>query len=121
MYKLSAAKLHIITEVIEAKLVVGTVRHIGVIGLPSRRIIQVVLNDTDRETERLIEWAHPLGIAPGEIIIDRNDVYAFTDKTVEIDGQRCHQGFPFTSFHLSDFPLVQDDAANELHVKMAHV
>ena len=51
----------------------------------------------------------------------RDVLYAFTDKTVEIDGQRCHQGFPFTSFHLSDFPLVQDDAANKLYIKMAHV
>ena len=121
LHKLSTAKFHIITKIIEAKLVVGAIRHIGVIGLTSRRIIQVVLNDTYREAERLVQWRHPLGIALGEIIIDCDEMYALTDETVEIDGQGCHQSLPFTSFHLSDFPLVQDDAANELHIKMAHI
>src|SRR5262249_17865228 len=55
--KLSTTKLHIITEIIEAKLVIGAICHIGVISLTSRRIIHVVLNDTYREAECLVEWA----------------------------------------------------------------
>ncbi len=80
-----------------------------------------MLNGPDRQSKRLVQGAHPLGITLGEIIVDRDDMDAFTDETVEIHGQRGYQGFPLASFHLGDFPLVQHDATNELHIKMPHI
>ena len=36
-------------------------------------------------------------------------------------GQRGDQRFAFAGFHFRDFAFVQDDAADQLHVEMAHV
>lgn len=68
-----------------------------------------------------MDAAHPLGIAPGEVVVDRNDVNAFTGKAVEIAGQSSNQRFPFTGFHFSDAPFVQHHSADQLDIEVAHV
>ena len=80
-----------------------------------------MLDDPYRQSECLVDWPHPLGVAPGQIIVDRDHMDPLPDETVEVDWQRCDQGFSFAGFHLSYFPLVEDDTTNELDVEMSHV
>ncbi len=42
-------------------------------------------------------------------------------QRVQVHGQRRDQRFSFAGLHLGDFPAVQNVAANELHIEVAHV
>src|SRR5262249_48804053 len=87
----------------------------------SGHIIHIMLNDTHGKPEGLVERTHPFGVTPSQIIVDRDHMHSVTDKTIEVYWQCRDECFPFTSFHLSDFPFMQHDAPNELDIKMAHV
>ena len=64
---------------------------------------------------------HPLGVAPGQVVVDGDDVHAAAGERVQIDGQRGDERLAFAGLHLRDLSVVQDDAAHELHVEVAHV
>ncbi len=42
-------------------------------------------------------------------------------KRIEVDRQSRHEGLALAGRHLGDLPLMEDDAAYELDVEMAHV
>src|SRR5829696_9181317 len=56
-------KLHIVAQVVEAKLIVSTVRYIsGVSGL-AFEVIHIVLDATDFQSKEPMYLAHPLSVA----------------------------------------------------------
>ena len=48
-------------------------------------------------------------------------MYAFARQGVQVNGQGSHQRLSLTGGHLGDLTLVQDHAADQLHVVMHHV
>ena len=64
---------------------------------------------------------HPLGVAPGQIVVDRHDVHPAAAQGVQVGRQGGHQGLAFTGFHLGDLALMQHDAADQLHVEVPHL
>jgi hypothetical protein len=64
------------------------------------------------------DGAHPARITAGEIIVNGDKMNAVTCQGVEIDGQRGDQRLAFTGTHLGDAALVEDNAADELHIVM---
>ena len=129
----------VVAEIIEAVLVVRAIGDVGAIGfMPGAgaevleplvggiigRIVEergIVLNDADREPERMVELAHPLRIAFGQVVVDSDEVNAFSFKRIQIERQRGDQGFPFAGLHFGDAAFMQDHAADQLHVEMPHV
>ncbi len=75
----------------------------------------------DGEAEEAVDAAHPLGVAAGQVVVDRDDVDALAAEGVQVGGQRGHQGLALARLHLADLALVQHHAADELHVVVAHV
>ena len=73
------------------------------------------------EPEKFIDVAHPFGITPGQIVVDRNDVHAFARQSVQIGRQGGGQGLTLTGFHLCDLALVEHDPADELSIKRPHL
>ncbi len=71
--------------------------------------------------EELIDAAHPLGVALGQVIVDGDDVDAFAFERVQVNGQRGHQRFAFTGSHFGDPAAVQNRSADQLHVEVPHV
>src|SRR4051794_31516047 len=65
--------------------------------------------------------AHPLGVAPRQVIVHGDDVDAFAFECVQITGERRDQCFSFAGLHFGDTAAMQYDAANELNVEMPHV
>jgi len=63
---------------------------------------------------------HPLRITFGKVIIDRNDVYPFSGKSIQICRKRRHKGLTFTGLHLGNTPLMQNNSANQLYPVMTH-
>ena len=114
-------ELHVVTQVVEAELVVGAVGDVaGVRGL-ALLVVEVVLDHADGEPDEAVDAAHPLRIAAGQVVVDRDDVDALAAERVEIGGQRGHEGLTLAGLHLANLALVQHHAADQLHVVVPHV
>ena len=110
--------LHVVAEIIEAVFVVGAVGDIARIGFLALGIVEAVDDDTGGHAEEAVDLPHPFGIAPGEIVVDGDDVDALAGQRIEVDRERCDQRLAFTGLHLGNIALVQHHAANQLHVEM---
>ena len=120
LHALLGASDHVVAQVIETELGVGAVGDVGLVGRTLELERHVVLEQTDGHSQVLVDAAHPLGVALGQVIVDGNDVYTLAGNSVEVAGQRGDQGLAFAGLHLGDMPLVQCHGANELHVKVTH-
>ena len=67
---------HIVPEVVEAHLVVGAVGDVGVIGRLPLLPRQAVDDEAHGEAEEGVDLAHPLAVAPGQVVVHRDDVDA---------------------------------------------
>ena len=76
-------------------------------------------DDADVEAEEPVDPAHPLRVAPGQVVVDGDDVHALAGQRVEVGRQRRHQRLALTGLHLGDVPEVQRRAAHQLHVEVA--
>ena len=130
---------HVVTQVVEPELVVGTVGDVGGVGLASRarpqvdqplvvrgvarleHVRRVVGDDPDREAQEVVDGPHPLGVAAGQVVVDGDEVDAPAGQAVQRCGQRRDQRLAFARPHLGDAALVQDDAADQLDVEVAHL
>ena len=72
------------------------------------------------EPEEAVNLAHPLGVARGEVVVDGDDVDAAARQRVEVRGKRGDERLALARAHLGDLALVEHDAADELHVEVAH-
>ena len=81
---------------------------------------QAVDDDADGEAEELVDLAHPLAVALGEVVVDGDDMDALAGERVEIDRQRRDQGLAFAGAHLGDARLVEHHAADQLDIEMPH-
>ena len=77
------------------------------------------MKQTHLESEEAVDGAHPLGVALGKVIVDRDDMHAFAGKRVQVAGERGHERLALARLHLGDLPLVQSHAADELHIEVA--
>ncbi len=84
-------------------------------------VIQIVHDDADRHAEELVDTAHPLGVALGQIIVDRDHVHALAFERIQVAGQGGDQRFAFAGSHFSDPAAVQNDAADQLHIEVPHI
>ena len=80
-----------------------------------------MLQHADRKPERVVDRRHPLRIALGEVIVDRDQVSAVAFERVQIQRQRRDERLALARAHLGDLALVQDDAADDLDVVVAHL
>ena len=112
---------HVVAQVVEAELVVGAVDDVRLVGGALLRRILPGLNHPHLKAEGLVDGPHPGGVAAGQVVVDRDDVHAAAAEGVQVGGQGGDQGLAFAGAHLGDAALVQGDAADELHVEVAHV
>ncbi len=111
---------HVVAQVVEAEFVVGAVGDVGGIGgaLFFRRLER--RDDTDRETEELVQRAHPVGVAAGQVVVHRDHVNALAGECVEVHRQGRHQGLALAGAHFGDLAFVQRHAADQLYVEVTH-
>ena len=111
---------HIVAEVIEAELVVRAVGDVRAVRFTPLVAVQLVYDTADRKTEEAVDLAHPLRVALCEVIVDGDDVHALALERVQVRRQRCDERFAFAGLHLGDASLMQDHAAQKLHVEVPH-
>ena len=72
-----------------------------------------------RHAEPLVDRAHPLGVALGEVVVDRDEVDALAGERVQVERQRRDERLALAGLHLGDVALVEDDPAHQLDVEEA--
>ena len=102
-------------QVVEAHLVVGAVGDVGGVGGLALGLVQAVDDEAHGEAQEAVDLAHPLAVALGKVVVDRDDVDAPAGEGVEVGGEGGHQGFALAGLHLGDAPLVEHHAAHQLH------
>ena len=119
LHHLRLADGHIVPEVIKTEGIVGGVKNVAVV----RRALFLrghpFNGNADGKAKEAVHLAHPFRVTFCEVIVDRDDVHAFARKSVQISGEGTDQRLTFTGAHLGDPALMQGDAAQKLHVKMA--
>ncbi len=110
-------RLHVVAQVVEAELVVGPVGDVGLVGGALFLFGLLGIDDAGGHPEHAVDLAHPLGVAPGEVVVDGDDVHALAGQRVQIDREGRDQGLALTGLHLGDVALVQEDAAHQLDVE----
>ena len=113
---------HVVAEIVEPELVVRAVRDVALVGGASLGAAGLgVVDAPDGEAEPLEEMAHPLRVAPRQIVVDGHEMRAAARQGVEVQRQRRDQRLPLARRHFGDFALVQHDPADELHIVGHHV
>ena len=59
----------------------------------------------------MVKFTHPLTVALGQVIIDGNNMHAFTGKRIQVYRQCRNQRLTFARFHFGDITAVKDHAA----------
>ena len=116
-----AAQQQAIAQEIEAKLVGGAVGNIAFVRFAALVLRHLRLNDAHAHAQQFIDRPHPLGVALGQVIIDRGQVHPFAGECGQIQRQRRHQRFTFARLHFHDAAMMQGGAAQNLHVEVPHV
>ena len=62
--------------------------------------------------------AHPLAVAFGEVVVDRDDVHTLAGERVEVGRQHTRQGLSLAGLHLGDVAEVQCRTAHHLNVEV---
>ena len=115
------AEREVVAQVVEAEFVVGAVGDVAAIGGALFGRVLLVPDDADGEPEEAIDRTHPVRVALGEVFVDGDDVHAFARERVQVGGERRHQRLAFAGAHLGDAAIVEREAADELHVEVAHL
>ena len=82
-------------------------------------VVVAVLDGGDGDAERVVDRFHPFGVAAGQVVVDGDDVDAVAGQRVEEDRQGRGQGLALAGPHLGDRAVVEDHAADQLHVVVA--
>ena len=114
-------RLHVVAEVVEAELVVGAIGDVAAVDLLPLGRFHLRLDRPHGHSQTPEERAHPLGVAAGQVVVDRDDVHALAFERVEIGGQGGDQRLALAGDHLGDVAAVEDHPAHELDVEVPHV
>ena len=137
LHTLGSIRRHGVAQVVEAELAVRPVGDVGLIRLLPRygaevlkpllrafdcRVIEIgglVLEGCDRYADCVVDGAHPLRVALGEVVVDGHDVDAAAGEGVQVGRQRGDQRLALARLHLGDLALVEHNAAHDLDVEVA--
>ncbi len=76
-----------------------------------------MLEDAYAQPQRVVDRAHPLGVALGQVVVHGDHVDALALQRVQIHRQGRDQGLALARLHLRYLALVQDDPAQHLDVE----
>ena len=115
---------HVVAQVVEAELGVRAVGDVAGVGGAAVGLLVVVghlrLDDADAHPERLVDRAHPLGVALGQVVVHGDELDVHAGERVQIERERGDEGLSLARLHLGDPALVEHHAADQLDVEVAH-
>ena len=88
--------------------------------MATRVEIHLGLDDAHLHAERFVDRRHPLGIAAGEVIIDRGEMGPLAGKGIEHQRQCGDKCLAFAGLHFDDRAVDESHAGEQLHVVVPH-
>ena len=110
---------HVVAQVVEAELGVRAVRDVGLVGGLALVEGHHVADEARPHAERLVDRAHPLGVALGEVVVHRHEVHVSARERVQVERHRGDERLTLTGLHLGDVAFVEHHGAHELDVEGA--
>jgi hypothetical protein len=107
-----------ISHEVEAEFLSRAVSNVAGVSLATVFAGVLGQDGADRQAKHLVDRPHVVGVALGQVIVDRGQVGALARQGVNIEGQRGRERLAFARFHLGDAAVKQGDAADHLHVVM---
>ena len=95
---------HVVTQVVETELGVGAVGDVGLVGGLLRRRRHAVLDKAGLHAEEAVDLAHPLAVAPGQVVVDGHDMHVVPGNGVQIAGQSGDERLALAGLHLAICP-----------------
>ena len=121
LYQIARVGSHVVTQVVETELVVGTEGDISHICLATSVRVRTMLVDAIyRETVEHIERAHPLRVTLSQVVVHGNDVNTITSQGIQEDRSCTYESLTLTGSHLGNLTLVENDTTEELNVVVDH-
>ena len=114
------ARHHVVAQIVEAKLGVRAIGDVCDVGRALVLKRHAVLEQAHLHAQEVIELAHPLGISTRQIVVHGHHVHALARNGVEIACERGDERLALARLHLRNHAAVQRDAADDLHVEVAH-
>jgi len=111
---------HVVAQVIEAEFVVGAVGDVAGIRLALVAVRHARVDHAHAQAQPVVELAHLRRVTAGQVVVHGDHVDALAFQRVEVHRQRGDQGLAFTGAHFGDLAQVQDHAADQLDIVMAH-
>ena len=132
---------HVVAQIVKAELVVravGDIRFVGILARAGPKMMIAVvgsdiarikeegthsgvrthgLDDADAKAQRVVYRPHPLGTDLGQIVVGRHQMCPSPRQCVQVERERGDERLSLAGLHLCDLVLVQDDAAEQLHIK----
>ena len=112
---------HVVAQVVEAELVVGAVGDVSQIGSLLLVALHAGYVDAHAQPQEAIQAPHPFGVASRQVVVDGDHMHTLAGERVQVHRQGGRQGLAFTRAHLGDLAFMQRDAADQLHVEVAHL
>ena len=111
----------VVAQVVEAELRSGAVGDVAVVHLAPEVVGHELLDAADGNAEKIVDVAHPLGVAAGEVVVGGDELRVAAGESVEVERKRGDEGLALAGGHFGDLAFVERDAADELHVVVHHV
>ena len=111
---------HVVAQVVEAELRVGAVGHVGRVGELLLLVGLHVLQDADAEPEHVVDRLHPQRVASSQVIVDGHEVDAAPRERIQDHSGGGGERLALAGLHLGDGTVMQNHAADQLHVEVAH-
>ena len=110
----------VVAQVVKSELIVGAVGDIALICGTLLLVVHAGHDDADGQPHELVDLAHPLRVAAGEVVVDRDNMHALAGERLQIGGKGCDERLTFARLHLGNASLEETDAADDLHMEVAH-
>ena len=111
---------HVVPQVVETELVVGSVCDIAAISRLPVFSFNGVGHAAHGESQEVVDLSHPFRVTACQVIVDGNYVHALAGECIQVCRQGCHQGLTFTGLHLGNSSLMKNHTADELHPEVLH-
>jgi hypothetical protein len=76
-------------------------------------------DNADGEPEEVVDGPHQVGVAFGQVVVDRGEMGSLADESVNIERERGGERLAFARFHFGNAAIEQGDAADHLHFIVA--
>ena len=113
-------ELHVVPQVVKPEFVVRAVDDVAVVGFASLLVGKAMDDDSDGESQKIVDRPHPGGVSPGQVVVHGDELSPLARKGIQVQGHRRGKSFPFARLHLGDFTLVEHNASDELRVEGPH-